>query len=375
MMLFRPVAIVLLLAASVTAFAAEAIYSSEKHRFKVSSVVQGLEHPWSMAFLPDGRMLVTERPGRLRLVAADGRLDPKVIQGLPAIAEEGQGGLLDVVLHPDYARNGWIYLSYVAKGQGGYGTEVLRGKLDGYTLRQIEVLFRLQPKSNTGHHFGSRLAFDRQGFLYITLGDRGDKDRAQKLDDHAGSVIRLHDDGKVPQDNPFVGVAGAKAEKFTLGHRSVQGLALNPRSGELWAHEHGPQGGDEINIIRRGLNYGWPVITYGRNYVIGTKIGEGTAKSGMEQPVLHWTPSIAPSGMAFYSGKRFGHWQGNLLVGALRDQMLVRLELEGDRVTHQERLLIGKFGRIRDVRSGPDGMIYLLTDDSEGQLLRLEPTP
>lgn len=349
--------------------------SSEKHRFRLKVLAEGLEHPWGLAFLPDGRMLVTERPGRLRLASPEGRLDPRPIQGVPPVAAVGQGGLLDVALHPDYAKNGWIYLSYAGEGEGGYGTEVLRARLEGHGLRDVQVLFRMQPKSGTSHHFGSRLVFDRKGFLYITLGDRGDKDRAQRLDDHAGSVIRLHDDGRVPQDNPFVGRPGAKPEKWTLGNRNIQGAALHPGTGELWAHEHGPQGGDEINVIQAGLNYGWPVITYGRNYVIGTKIGEGTEKPGMVQPIHHWTPSIAPSGMAFYTGTRFPQWQGNLFVGALRDQMLVRVELDGERVIRQEHLLKEAVGRIRDVRAGPDGLIYLLTDSSEGRLLRLEPAP
>lgn len=352
--------------------AAETI-ASEKQRFKVVTVTEGLEHPWGLAFLPDGRRLVTERPGRLRLVGPDGRLDPQPVSGLPPIVAKNQGGLLDVALHPDYRRNGWLYLSYVAEGPGGYGTEVLRARLEAHALRDVQVLFRLQPKSSTSHHFGSRLVFDRKGYLYITLGDRGDKDRAQKLDDHAGSVIRLHDDGRVPDDNPFVGQAAAKPEKYTLGNRNLQGAALHPASGEIWTHEHGPQGGDEINIIRAGVNYGWPVITYGRNYGIGTKIGEGTAKPGMAQPLLHWTPSIAPSGMAFYTGHRFPQWQGNLFVGALRDEMLVRLELDGERIVKQERLLEDKVGRIRDVRNGPDGLLYLLIDSPQGRLLRLEP--
>ncbi|MDP3438904.1 MAG: PQQ-dependent sugar dehydrogenase [Azonexus sp.] len=347
--------------------------ASEKQRFKVVSLTEGLEHPWGLAFLPDGRRLVTERPGRLRLIGPDGRLDPQAISGLPPIVAKNQGGLLDVALHPDYRRNGWLYLSYVGEGPDGYGTEVLRARLEGHALRDLQVLFRLQPKSSTSHHFGSRLVFDQKGYLYITLGDRGDKDRAQKLNDHAGSVIRLHDDGRVPADNPFVGQAAAKPEKFTLGNRNLQGAALHPTTGEIWAHEHGPQGGDEINIIRAGVNYGWPVITYGRNYVIGTKIGEGTAKPGMAQPLLHWTPSIAPSGMAFYSGQRFPQWQGNLFVGALRGEMLVRLELDGERVVQQERLLESKVGRIRDVRNGPDGLLYLLIDSAQGRLLRLEP--
>ncbi|MDP1525253.1 MAG: PQQ-dependent sugar dehydrogenase [Rhodocyclaceae bacterium] len=350
-------------------------FSSEQHRFKLRVVAGPLEHPWSIAFLPDGRKLVTERPGRLRLINADGRLDPQPITGLPPIAAVGQGGLLDVVLHPDYPRNGWIYLSYAGKNDDGQGTDVLRARLQGKQLTDVQVIFRMLPKTGTGHHFGSRLVFDREGFLYITLGDRGDKERAQRLDDHAGSVIRLHDDGRVPIDNPFRSNPGAKPEKWTLGNRNMQGAALHPVTGELWTHEHGPQGGDEINIMRAGRNYGWPVITYGRNYVIGTRIGEGTEKPGMVQPIHHWTPSIAPSGMSFYTGRQFPRWQGNLFVGALKDQMLVRLELDGERIKRQEILLKNAVGRIRDVRTGPDGYLYLLTDSPDGQLLRVEPVP
>ena len=349
------------------------VFNSEVQRFRAQTFTEGLEFPWGLAFLPDGRLLVSERPGRLRLVAADGRLDPQPVAGLPPIAAVGQGGLLDVALHPDFAKNALVYLSYAAEGPGGYGTEVLRGRLEGHALRDVQVIFRLQPKSKTSHHFGSRLVFDRQGYLYITLGDRGEMERAQRLDDHAGSVIRLHDDGRVPADNPFVGKPGAKPEKFTLGNRNMQGAALHPQTGELWAHEHGPQGGDEINIIRAGVNYGWPVITYGRNYVTGTKIGEGTTKPGMAQPILYWTPSIAPSGMAFYTGERFPGWRGNLFVGALAGQMLVRIQLDGERIVHQERLLEGALGRIRDVRQGPDGLLYLLIDSAQGRIVRLEP--
>ena len=346
---------------------------AENPSWRSVTVTEGLEYPWGLAFLPDGRMLVTERPGRLRLVSADGRLDPRPVGGVPAVAAVGQGGLLDVALHPDFARNGWIYLSYAAQGPGGYGTEVARGRLEGQALRDIQVVFSMRPKTTTGHHFGSRLVFDRKGYLYITLGDRGDMERAQRLDDHAGSVIRLHDDGRVPADNPFVARQGALPEKFTLGNRNIQGAALHPVTGEVWAHEHGPQGGDEINIIRAGTNYGWPVITYGRNYGIGTRIGEGTEKPGMAQPLWQWTPSIAPSGMAFYTGDKFPAWRGNLFVGALRGQMLVRLELDGSRVLREERLLEGQLGRIRDVRNGPDGLLYLLTDEARGRIVRIEP--
>ncbi len=346
---------------------------AENPSWRSVTVVEGLEYPWGLAFLPDGRMLVTERAGRLRLVSADGRLDPQPVAGVPAVAVVGQGGLLDVAVHPEFAKNAWIYLSYAAPGEGGYGTEVLRARLDGHALRDPKIIFSMRPKTTTGHHFGSRLVFDRKGFLYITLGDRGEMERAQRLDDHAGSVIRVHDDGRVPVDNPFVAQRNALPEKFTLGNRNIQGAALHPETGELWAHEHGPQGGDEINIIRAGTNYGWPVITYGRNYGIGTRIGEGTEKPGMAQPIWQWTPSIAPSGMAFYTGDRFPAWRGNLFVGALRGQMLVRLELDGNRVLREERLLQGQIGRIRDVRTGPDGLLYLLTDEARGRIVRIEP--
>lgn len=355
------------------------VLRSEREDFRVRVLSEGLVHPWALAFLPDGRMLVSERPGRLRLLAADGRLDPRPVAGVPAVAASGQGGLLDVVLHPDFAANGWIYLSYAAAGEGGVGTEVVRGRwvsdAAGHRLEDLRVIYRQRPKSSGGQHFGSRLVFDRDGFLHISQGDRGTMARAQQLDDLAGKQVRLHDDGRVPADNPWRGVAGAHPEIFSVGHRNVQGAALHPVSGALWTHEHGPQGGDEINIVRKGRNYGWPVITHGVNYVIGTKIGVGTHREGLEQPLYQWTPSIAPSGMAFYVGERFPAWRGNLFVGALKYQMLVRLELDGERVVHEERLLVGREGRIRDVRAGPDGFIYLLSDAPDGKLLRLEPAP
>ena len=360
------------LVAVVSAPAAAQTVQSEKHAFRVVTLVRGLQNPWSLAFLPDGRMLVTERAGRLRIVSKDFQLDPKPVEGLPEIVASGQGGLFDVALHPQFDKNGWIYWAWNAPGPGGWGTALARGKLDGYRMSNVQVLFSMEPKTRAGQHFGGRIVFDQKGFVYLTLGDRGDMPRAQKLDDHAGSVIRLHDDGRVPADNPFVNRAGAKPEKFTLGNRNMQGAALHPQTGELWTHEHGPQGGDEINVIRAGRNYGWPVITYGVNYGIGTKIGEGNSKPGMEQPLHVWVPSIAPSGMAFYTGDAFPNWKGNLLVGALRDQMLVRLELNGEKVVREERLLKGQIGRIRDVRVGPDGLVYLLTDEREGALVRLE---
>ena len=353
--------------------AAAQTHATQEHRIRVNTLTEGLSHPWSLAFLPDGRMLVTERAGRLRMISKDFRLDPQPVGGVPAVTAVGQGGLLDVVLHPRFAENNRVYLSYVAGDSRGVGTEVARGVLKGAQLENVQVIFRMQPKLRTGYHFGSRLVFDREGYLFITLGDRGEMERAQNPDDHNGSVIRLHDDGRVPKDNPFAGKPGWLPEKYTLGNRNMQGAALHPQTGVLWTHEHGPQGGDEINVIRAGVNYGWPVITYGANYGTGTKIGEGTTKDGMAQPLHKWVPSIAPSGMAFYSGSKFPKWRGDLFVGALKDQMLVRLKLDGEKVVREERMLKNALGRIRDVRAGPDGFIYVLTDEPNGVLARLEP--
>jgi aldose sugar dehydrogenase len=355
-------------------FASELAFSvqSEKHTLRVTTLVQGLRHPWSMAFLPDGRFLVTERDGQLRLIGQDLNIDPRPIEGLPEIMATGQGGLFDVVLHPDYSNNGWIYWSYNAPGPGGWGTALARGRLQGHRMTNVQVLFSMEPKSRNGQHFGGRIVFDRNGFVYLTLGDRGEKERAQRGDDHAGSIIRLHDDGRIPLDNPWQRQQSVKPEKWTMGNRNIQGAALHPVTGALWTHEHGPQGGDELNMMQSGRNYGWPVITYGVNYGWGTSIGEGTSKKGMEQPVHYWVPSIAPSGMAFVTGASFPQWRHHLLVGALRGQMLVRLVLKGDKVVHEERLLQGQVGRIRDVRIGPQGAVYLLTDDVNGQMLRLD---
>jgi glucose/arabinose dehydrogenase len=347
---------------------------SEKQSFRVVPLTQGLQHPWSLAFLPDGRLLITERAGRLRIVQKDFTLDPKPVSGLPDIIASGQGGLFDVVLHPQYSKNGWIYFAYSEPGAGGWGTALARGKLVGHQMTNVQVLFSMEPKTRSNHHFGGRIAFDEAGYVYLTLGDRGEMARAQLLGDHAGSIIRLHDDGRVPKDNPFVNRAGAKPEKLTLGNRNVQGVAIHPKTGEVWTHEHGPQGGDEINIIKPARNYGWPIITYGANYGTGTKIGEGTAKAGLEQPLYVWVPSIAPSGMAFYKGSEFTNWNNSLFIGALRAETLVRIELLGDKVVHEERLLKGSIGRIRDVRLGPDQFIYLLTDERAGGLYRLEPS-
>lgn len=345
---------------------------TEKQRLRVTVLHQGLDHPWGLAFLPEGKMLVTERPGRLLLLSKDGS-QPEPVSGLPEIAVHGQGGLLDVAIHPEFSKNQWVYLSYAGRGEGGVGTEVGRARLKGTKLEGWQVLFRLEPKTSTPYHFGSRLVFDGNGHLFITLGDRGSKQRAQNINDHAGSIIRLHDDGRIPADNPFPATAGGRSPVYSYGHRNAQGAFLHPETGELWLHEHGPQGGDELNVSRSGKNYGWPVITYGVNYGSGTVIGEGTVKSGMEQPLYYWVPSIAPSGMAYYSGKVFKEWKGNLLVGSLKFKLLARLEMSGEKVLHEERFLKGVFGRVRDVREGPDGLIYFLTDSDNGQLIRLEP--
>ena len=344
---------------------------SEQAAFRVVPVATGLEHPWGMAFLPNEDILITERAGRLRILRA-GALDPEPIQGVPEVYASGQGGLLDVALDPDFAANRVIYLSYAAEGDGGNGTRVARATLGDGRVEDLEVIFTAQPLVRSSKHFGSRLAFDRQGYLFLTVGERGQGDRAQDRGDQNGSVIRLHPDGSVPEDNPFVGVAGARPEIFSYGHRNAQGLAIHPETGVPWLHEHGARGGDEVNVVRPGVNYGWPVITHGIDYS-GAPIGEGTHKEGMAQPIHYWVPSIAPSGMAFYDGDAFPEWRGDLFVGALRSELLARLELDGERVVGEERLLEGALGRIRDVEVGPDGLLYLLTDESAGGLYRLEP--
>ena len=378
------------------------VVKTRDYNLRLVTVTEGLERPWGLAFLPDGRMLVTERPGRMRVVGRDGKLDPKPVEGLPRVDAQGQGGLLDVVLHPRHTDNGWIYWSYVQRdADGSNGTEVARGKLAGspgnWRMTDVQVIFRMAPKSSTGFHFGSRLVFDDSAarsrttatpaaaagkpaapaehaiLLYVTLGDRGEMPRAQKLDDHAGKILRLTDDGKPAPGNPFAGNAQAKPEIFSLGNRNVQGASLHPRTGVLWSHEHGPQGGDELNVIKAGINYGWPVITWGVNYVSGTKIGEGTEKAGMAQPVKYWVPSPALSGMAFYDGDKFPKWRGDVLIGALRGQALIRVRLDGERFVEDEFMLQGALPRVRDVRVGPDGYIYLLTDLPNGAIVRIEP--
>ena len=346
-------------------------FESAKHRFHLVKVVDGLEHPWGLAFLPDGRMLVTERPGRLRIVA-DGWLVPEPVTGVPEVWADGQGGLLDVALHPGFAENGLVYLSYASPDDDDdAATAVARGRLVGARLEDVEEIYVALPRDDGGRHFGSRLLF-ADGYLFVTAGERGEPDRAQDVGDPAGSVIRLLEDGGVPEDNPFVGTADARPELYSIGHRNPQGMAREAATGRIYAVEHGPKGGDELNLIEPGVNYGWPVITHGKSYM-GFKIGEGTHKEGMAQPVHYWVPSISPSGLTIYDADRFPAWQGSFFAGALSGELLVRLEVADGKAVVEERMLEDLEERIRDVRQGPDGLIYLLTDHPEGMLLRLEP--
>ncbi len=343
---------------------------SEDAIFRVVQVTGGLSHPWSLAFLSGGGILVTERQGRLLLLESE-KLTP--VTGLPEIRAGGQGGLLDLALHPRFAENRWLYFTYSAGRGAGLGTRVARGRLSGTRLTDVEVLYVMRPGSASTLHFGARLAFAADGTLLVSLGERNERNRAQDLRDPGGSVLRLTDDGRVPPDNPFVGRADALPEIWTWGHRNPQGLAVQPGTGLAWEVEHGPRGGDELNLLSPGSNYGWPVITYGREYS-GAKVGAGlTAKEGMEQPAAYWVPSISPSGMAFYTGDAFPRWKGNLFIGALSGQQLRRIVLDGTGVVRQEVLLQDELGRIRDVRQGPDGNLWLLTDEDPGGLYRLEP--
>jgi glucose/arabinose dehydrogenase len=350
---------------------AAAEYTSQAGPLSVTAVAAGLENPWGLEFLPDGRMLVTERPGRLRLVDAAGKVTAP-LAGVPEVYAEGQGGLLDVALDPAFAENNLIYFSFAEPGGEGGGTAVARARLEGDRLEELQVIFRQAPKLDSGHHFGSRLVFLRDGTLIVTLGDRNRREFIPDKKSQIGKLVRINTDGSVPADNPFVGRSEYAPEIYSLGHRNVQGAALNPATGEIWTVEHGARGGDEVNIPRAGRDYGWPVISYGREYS-GFKIGEGTEKPGLEQPVYYWDPSIAPSGMAFYTGDAFPAWRGSVFVGALRGQMLVRLTLDGDRVVAEERLIEDLGERIRDVVQGPDGFLYLLTDSDDGRVLRVAP--
>ena len=349
-------------------------FASSAGQLEVQAVASGLVNPWSLAFLPDGRMLVTERPGRMRLVTPEGQLSPP-LKGVPEVFVSGQGGLLDVIIDKSYAQNKTIYFCFAERTGGGGRTAVARAKLnDGNgRLDEVKVIFRQEGALSSGNHYGCRIVQANDGNLFVTLGEHFSyRDEAQNLGNHLGKLIRITPDGAAPADNPFVGRAGAKPEIWSYGHRNEQGLAINPASGDLWEIEHGPRGGDEVNIIGKGKNYGWPVIGYGIDYS-GARIHESTAKDGMEQPIKYWVPSIAPSGMTFYTAELFPRWAGSLFTGALAGRMLVRLSLNGNTVTGEERLLQNLNERIRDVRQGPDGALWLLTDNSAGRILRVSP--
>ena len=349
---------------------AQDVVTSREANFRVVQMTDALEHPWALAFLPDGRFLVTERPGRMRILTADGTPGP-ALADVPEVYDTGQGGLLDVILAPDFATSNQIYFSYAASVEGGATTRIARATLGEDALRDVEVIFTARTPGSTSRHFGSRLVFGADGFLYASVGDRGRDETAQQLGWHSGKILRLTPDGAPAPGNPFLGQAEALPEIFTYGNRNPQGMTLTP-DGAIWAHEHGPRGGDEINVIEAGLNYGWSDVTYGRAYS-GLPIGEGTEKPGTVQPIHVYTPSIAPSGMAFLDGEAFPGWQGDLFIGALVLTHLNRLEIENGRIVGEERLLEDRGWRIRDVRAGPDGLLYLLTDEDDGKLIRLEP--
>lgn len=347
---------------------------SELGPVQVQTVVEGLAHPWAVAFLPEQQgFLISERPGHLRRVSPAGALS-EPLRGVPEVYASGQGGLLDVVLSPTFSEDRLVYLSYAEAGDGAAGTAVGRGRLsnEADALEDFQVIFRQQPKLSSGAHFGSRLVFDRDGHLFIALGDNNQRPTAQDLDKLQGKVVRIYPDGRIPEDNPFMGQSGARTEIWSYGHRNQQGAALNPWTGVLWTHEHGPRGGDEINIPKAGKNYGWPLATHGINYsLLPIPEAKGETVDGTEAPHHVWEKSPAISGMAFYDAERFAPWQHNLFIGALAGQALIRLQLEGDRVVHEERLLQTLGARVRDVRQGPDGYLYVLTDAPRGQLLRL----
>ena len=352
------------------------IVQSEEHTFRVETFATDLGVPWGLAFLPDGRLLVTEREGLLRIVGTAGEVSPP-IDGVPTVVAKGQGGLMDVALHPQYAETGWIYLSYSDPLPGPLGgmlsyTAISRGRLQGEKLVDVEVVYRVPDQFYTrhSHHYGSRIVFDREGYLYFAIGDRGQRPLAQNVKWPHGKIHRLHDDGGIPSDNPFVGQDGSIASIWSYGHRNPQGMALHPETDQLWAAEHGPKGGDELNHVRRGLNYGWPVITYGLNYD-GTPITDQTHADGMEQPQTYWGTSIAACGIDFYTGEQFGNWQNDLLVTSLRFNRLHRLRLAGTEVVRDEIAYQGE-SRMRDVQTGPDGAIYLAVEDP-GRILRLVP--
>jgi glucose/arabinose dehydrogenase len=343
---------------------------------KVDTVASGLKMPWATAFLPTGELLVTERGGKLRLVK-NGVLDPKEISGVPEVFYKGQGGLLDVALHPDYKTNGWIYISYSSpkkEGEegddGGANTALIRARLKDHALTDIQHLFKAIPNVKGNVHFGGRIVFDKKGYVFLSLGERGQKENSQDLSRDQGKVVRLHEDGKIPADNPFVKTKGARPEIWSYGHRNPQGMVIHPTTGAIWEHEHGPQGGDELNIVQKGKNYGWPLITFGIDYD-NSIISKDTARAGLEQPVIYWKPSIAPCGMTFVNSPKFKEWNGDLIVGSLKFMQLQHLVVKGNKVTSREVLFQG-IGRVRDVRQGPDGNLYVVLESS-GKIVKISP--
>jgi glucose/arabinose dehydrogenase len=357
----------ILMATAGSSLAADNVIDTKEGSIKVETVASGLDHPWGLAFLPDGRMLVTERPGELRIVAKDGsKSEP--LKGVPEVFAQGQGGLLDVKLDPHFTDNDLVYLSYAEPGEGGAGTAVARGKLGEGSIDDVEVIFRQHPKVSGGNHFGSRLAFAPDGKLFVTLGERFTFETAQELGNHLGKVVRINPDGSVPGDNPFVEKKGAMPEIWSYGHRNPQGAAINPKTGKLWEAEFGPMGGDELNIPEPGRNYGWPVVSWGKHYD-GRSIPEPTTHPEFADAIYHWNPVISPSGITFYTADQIPGWNGNLLLAGLSSEAIVRLTLDGDKVTAEERIPMRV--RIRDVAQGPDGAVYALTDESDGKILKL----
>jgi len=356
--------------------APERTFPSEEGTLKVATLAEGLKHPWALAFLPDNQgILVTERQGNLRVIGTEGRVGAP-LNGVPEVWAKGQGGLLDVVLSPTFKQDRLVYLSYAeGGGEGGKaGTAVGRGRLstDLSSLEDFNVIFRQAPKLSSGNHFGSRLVFDRDGYLFIALGENNERATSQDLDKLQGKVVRILPDGEIPKDNPFVGQKNVQPAIWSYGHRNQQGAALNPWTGQLWTHEHGPRGGDEINIPKPGKNYGWPLATHGINYsLMPIPEAKGKEAEGTVQPYHVWERSPAISGMAFYDGGRFKPWDHNLFIGALAAQEVIRLQLDGDKIVHEERILGQLNARVRDVRVGPDGFVYLLTDEEDGQLLKV----
>jgi glucose/arabinose dehydrogenase len=343
----------------------------EADPFTLTTIAKGLVNPWGLALLPDGRYLVTERPGRMRIVAKDGTLS-EPLGGIPELVARGQGGLLDITLSPTFAQDKLVYFSFSEPGEGGAGTAVARGKLGEKALENVEVIWRQTPKVNSPNHWGSRIVFRPDGTLYVTLGDRfNQRPLVNDMSTTIGKVVRINADGSIPKDNPFVGKAGVKGEIWSSGHRSVQAATLDPKTNQLWTVEHGARGGDELNHPEAGKNYGWPIITYGMDYN-GSKIGEGTEKEGLEQPVYYWDPVIAPSGALFYTGDAFPDWKGDFFVGSMQPGGLVRLKIENGKVTKETRYIGNPKQRVRDIQQGPDGLLYIITDSPQGQLIRLD---